>query len=120
MIDFLIIDSRTTYNTILGRPFLTKTKAVVSLNHLAMKIPIAVDVVTIKGDQEAERVCYIIASKESYWIVSDTQLKSYLTRDKLSPYTILGVSDDTYPKPIDKIEVPLDHQILKVKMGTPA
>lgn len=66
MIDFLIIDSRTTYNTILGRPFLTKTKAAVSLNHLAMKIPIAAYVVTVKGDQQAARVCYIVASKESY------------------------------------------------------
>lgn len=84
-----------------------------------MKIPTAMDVVTIKRDQHTTRDCYVVASKESNQTASDTQLKVYFTKDRLSTYGILGVPNDTYPKTIGEIEVPLDPQILKVKMGIP-
>ena len=50
MIDFLIIDHPGAYNIILGRPFLATTKVAISMHYLAIKIPTAGEIVTIKGD----------------------------------------------------------------------
>ncbi|KAH9704302.1 protein STRICTOSIDINE SYNTHASE-LIKE 10 [Citrus sinensis] len=54
MIDFLIVDHPGAYNIILGRPFLVATKAVVSMYYLAMKVPVAQNVITIKRDQQSD------------------------------------------------------------------
>ena len=66
MIDFLIIDYQGAYNIILGRPFLVATKAVVSMYYLAMKVPAAHEVITIKGDQQSAHGYYSVASKVTY------------------------------------------------------
>ena len=66
MIDFLIVDYAGAYNIILGRPFLVATKAMVSMQYLAMKVPTAQEVITIKGDQQSAHGCYSVASKVTY------------------------------------------------------
>lgn len=53
MDDLIIVDSLGAYNIILDKPSLTKTKATVSLHLLAIKIPTATDVVTIKRDDNS-------------------------------------------------------------------
>lgn len=51
MIDLLIMDRLGACNIIPGKPFLTKTKAVVSMHYLAMKILTTKDIITINRDQ---------------------------------------------------------------------
>ena len=77
MIDFLIVDHPSAYNIILGRSFLVATKAVVSMHYIAMKIPAAQEVITIKRDQQSARGCYSMASKVTYQIASDPPVKGY-------------------------------------------
>lgn len=51
MIDFLIMDHLSACNIIMGKPFLTKIKAMVSMHYLAMKILTTKDIITINKDQ---------------------------------------------------------------------
>ena len=82
MIDFLIVDHPGAYNIILGRPFLATTKATISMNYLAMKIPTAEKIITIKGDQQSARGCYSVASKMSYQIATNMLLEGYPVRTR--------------------------------------
>lgn len=50
MIGFLIMDRLSACNIILGKPFLTKTKAVVSMHYFAMKILTTKDIITVNRD----------------------------------------------------------------------
>ncbi|KAL5794179.1 hypothetical protein ACOSP7_002773 [Xanthoceras sorbifolium] len=49
--EFLVVDTPSAYNIILGRPFLVRTKSVVSIYHHVLKFPIGDRVGVIHGDQ---------------------------------------------------------------------
>ena len=78
MIVFLIVDHPGAYNIILGRPFLATTKASISMHYLAMKIPTAEEIITIKGNKQLAQGCYFITSKANYQIATNMFLEGYL------------------------------------------
>lgn len=55
---FLIIDGDSTYNIIMGRPWLHDLKAVPSTYHQVLKFPTSWGVEKILGDQTTARECY--------------------------------------------------------------
>jgi len=58
-IKYLVIDTNTSYNILLGRSSLNKLGAIVSTPHLAMKFPsLSGDILTIHVDQKIARECY--------------------------------------------------------------
>jgi hypothetical protein len=64
MVDFLVVDQPSTYNTIIGRPSLNKLKATTSTYHLKMKFSTDEGVEEVKGDQVAPRKCYNTSLKK--------------------------------------------------------
>ncbi|XP_072056333.1 uncharacterized protein [Arachis hypogaea] len=58
-IQYLVVDSFSPYNLILGRPFLNRFAAIVSTVHLCVKFPTQDDTVaTVHGDLQEARYCY--------------------------------------------------------------
>nr|XP_023882263.1 uncharacterized protein LOC111994609 [Quercus suber] len=75
-IDFLVVDSPSSYNVIIGRPALNKWKASTSTYCLKMKFPTDDGVGEIIGDQVLARECYqaVLAAKENHtWIVEEKE-----------------------------------------------
>nr|XP_023895560.1 uncharacterized protein LOC112007449 [Quercus suber] len=75
-IDFLVVDSPSSYNVIIGRPALNKWKASTSTYCLKMKFPTDDGVGEVKGDQVLARECYqaVLAAKENHtWIVEEEE-----------------------------------------------
>ncbi|GAV60505.1 hypothetical protein CFOL_v3_04035 [Cephalotus follicularis] len=60
---FLVIDTPSPYNAIIGRPRQNPMEAIVSTRHLLVKFPTRFGVGNIRGDQEAARQCYQTATK---------------------------------------------------------
>jgi hypothetical protein len=58
MVKFLVVDGRSAYNVILGRPALNELKAVTSTPHLCMKFPTDTEVRMVRGDQRSSLLCY--------------------------------------------------------------
>ncbi|XP_074314961.1 uncharacterized protein LOC141651138 [Silene latifolia] len=63
LVRYLVIEGPTTYNVILGRPWLHQMKAVPSTYHQCLKFPTPWGTVTVKGDREESRNCYTQALK---------------------------------------------------------
>ncbi|XP_074305785.1 uncharacterized protein LOC141641006 [Silene latifolia] len=63
LVRYLVIEGPTTYNVILGRPWLHQMKAVPSTYHQCLKFPTSWGTVTVKGDREESRNCYAQALK---------------------------------------------------------
>ncbi|GAV65732.1 hypothetical protein CFOL_v3_09246, partial [Cephalotus follicularis] len=57
---FLVVDTPSPYNAIIGRPGLNLLEAIVSTRHLLMKFPTRFGVGEVRGDQEVARRCYKI------------------------------------------------------------
>ena len=64
MMKFLVVDIRSAYNVILGRPTLYKFKAVVSVYHHAMKFPCKHGVGTLRGEQKVVRSYYEVSCRQ--------------------------------------------------------
>ena len=62
MIDFVVVDIPSAYNMILGRPFLSKIRGVLSIYHNVLKFPIGEEVGILKGDQQMAQRCYAVSS----------------------------------------------------------
>ncbi|XP_074310514.1 uncharacterized protein LOC141646543 [Silene latifolia] len=60
---YLVIDGPSTYNVILGRPWIHEMKAIPSTYHQCLKFPTPWGVQEIRGDQEDAKNCYKIALK---------------------------------------------------------
>ncbi|XP_074301175.1 uncharacterized protein LOC141632530 [Silene latifolia] len=60
---YLVIDGPSTYNVILGRPWIHEMKAVTSTYHQSLKFPTPWGVQEIRGDQNIARDCYKNALK---------------------------------------------------------
>ncbi|GAV86322.1 hypothetical protein CFOL_v3_29754 [Cephalotus follicularis] len=55
---FLVVDTPSPYNAIVGRPGLNLLEAIVSMRHLLVKFPTRFGVGEVRGDQQAARQCY--------------------------------------------------------------
>ncbi|XP_074299127.1 uncharacterized protein LOC141630160 [Silene latifolia] len=55
---YLVIDGPSTYNVILGRPWIHEMKAIPSTYHQCLKFPTPWGVQEIRGDQEEAKDCY--------------------------------------------------------------
>ncbi|GAV80116.1 LOW QUALITY PROTEIN: hypothetical protein CFOL_v3_23578, partial [Cephalotus follicularis] len=63
MINFVVVDVPSSYNTILGRPWQNIIDVVVSTRYLAVKFPTDQGVGLVKGDQAIARQCYFSSIK---------------------------------------------------------
>lgn len=63
VVDFLVIDCPSAYNTILGRSTLNRLKVVTSTYYLLMRFPIKGVVGKVRDDQVAARECYMASLK---------------------------------------------------------
>jgi len=66
MVKFLVVEGRSAYNVILGRPALNDLGDVTSTPHLCMKFPTNSGVGVVRGDQRAARMCYITTLKAGH------------------------------------------------------
>ena len=66
--NFLVVDSPSSYNVIIGRPTLNRWEATTSTYCLKVKFLTEYGVGEIKGDQVLARECYqaVLASKENH------------------------------------------------------
>ena len=61
---FLIVDSPSAYNVLLGRPSLNAIKAIPSAYHMVVKFPTTNGVGMVRGDQRVARECYSASMKQ--------------------------------------------------------
>ena len=61
---FLIVDSPSAYNMLLGRPSLNAIKAIPSAYHMMIKFPTVSGVGMVRGDQRVARECYTASMKQ--------------------------------------------------------
>ena len=72
--NFLVVDSPSSYNVIIGRPTLNRWKVATYTYYLKVKFPIEQGVGEIRGDQVLARGCYqvVLATKENHmWTIED-------------------------------------------------
>ncbi|CAL2265898.1 unnamed protein product [Prunus armeniaca] len=62
---FLVVDCPIAYNSIIGRPALTRIKAILSPHMLLLKFPTHSGVSQVQGDQLSAQVCYVLSVGES-------------------------------------------------------
>ena len=61
---FLIVDAHSSYNMLLGRPFLNAIKVIPSAYHMMINFPTTNGVGMVRGDQRAARECYSASMKQ--------------------------------------------------------
>ena len=59
MPNFIVVETPSAYNIILGRPPLNRARAVVSTHRLVVKFPTPQGTGILKGDQATTRSCYV-------------------------------------------------------------
>ena len=62
MTEFIVVNTPSAYNAILGRPFLSGIKGVLSIYHNVLKFPVGTRVGEVRGDQQATRTCYVVST----------------------------------------------------------
>ncbi|XP_074315272.1 uncharacterized protein LOC141651457 [Silene latifolia] len=62
---YLVIGGPSTYNVILGRPWIHEMKAILSTYHQCLKFPMPSGLQEIRGDQEEAKDCYKVALKST-------------------------------------------------------
>ena len=62
MTDFIVVDTPSAYNAILGRPFLSGIRGVLSIHHNVLKFPVGARVGEVRGDQQAARHCHAVST----------------------------------------------------------
>lgn len=60
-----MVDHRSAYHGVLGRPALNELGAVTSIHHLCMKFPTDRGIATLRGDQMGSRKCYLNSLRKS-------------------------------------------------------
>ncbi|XP_024036872.1 uncharacterized protein LOC127898770 [Citrus sinensis] len=70
MLDFIVVEERSPYQMILGRPFMRISQCVISTHYLALKYRVNGVVGVVKGDQRMARSCYATAAKETLQVTS--------------------------------------------------
>ena len=64
IVRFLIVDVPSTYNMLLGRPFLNAIKSIPSAYHMVIKFPTTNRVGMVRGDHRVARECYSTSMKQ--------------------------------------------------------
>ncbi|XP_022846306.1 uncharacterized protein LOC111369054 [Olea europaea var. sylvestris] len=110
---FLIVDSRSAYHGVLGRPALKELGAVISIYQLCMKFPTENGVTTVRGDQKGSRECYLssikkVEPRDIHVIIADIVMADV-------PGDALTDSED-----IDMIDVPPNSEVLVIDEIDPA
>ncbi|GAV67537.1 hypothetical protein CFOL_v3_11042 [Cephalotus follicularis] len=76
---FLVVDTPSPYNAIVGRPGLNLMQAIVSTWHLLMKFPTRFGAGEARGDQQAARQCYITTisdkGKDKVLLIANVELR---------------------------------------------
>ncbi|GAV69124.1 hypothetical protein CFOL_v3_12625 [Cephalotus follicularis] len=80
-IRFLVVDTPSPYNAIIGRPGLNLMVSIVSTRHLLVKFPTRFGVGEVRGDQQAARQCYRTAISDKW-------------KDKVLPITNVELRGD--------------------------
>ena len=62
MSEFIVVDTPSAYNAILGRPFLSGIREVLSIYHNILKFPVGTGVGEVRGDQQAARNYYAVST----------------------------------------------------------
>ncbi|CAL8993945.1 unnamed protein product [Prunus brigantina] len=62
---FLVVNCPTAYNAIIGRPALTRMKAILSPHMLLLKFPTPSGIGQVRGDQLSAQICYVSSTEES-------------------------------------------------------
>ncbi|GAV57524.1 hypothetical protein CFOL_v3_01061 [Cephalotus follicularis] len=96
---FLVVDTPSPYNAIIGRPGLNLMEVIVSTRHLLMKFPTRFGMGEVRGDQQVARQCYKTAIMDK-------------GKDKVLPIAnveLRGDMEPERPQPVeDVVQVPLD------------
>ncbi|GAV58303.1 hypothetical protein CFOL_v3_01837, partial [Cephalotus follicularis] len=86
---FLVVDTPSPYNAIIGRPGLNLIEAIVSTRHLLMKFPTRFGVGEARGDQQAARQCYKTAimdkGKEKVLPIANVELRGDMEPERSQP-----------------------------------
>ena len=61
---FLVVDTPSAYNMLLGRPSLNAIKAIPSTYHMMIKFPTTSGVGMVRGDQRVDRECYSASMRQ--------------------------------------------------------
>jgi len=87
-VKFLLVEANTSYNVLLGRPFLNAFGAIVSILHLIMKFPSDKGTIcTVHADQQIARQCYIAGLKIAPYNRLRKQHRSEVPMTDLDPRT---------------------------------
>jgi hypothetical protein len=62
MTEFIVVDTPSAYNAMLGRPFLSGIRGVLSVYHNVLKFPVGTRVGEVRGDRQAARNCYAMST----------------------------------------------------------
>ncbi|GAV81590.1 hypothetical protein CFOL_v3_25044 [Cephalotus follicularis] len=96
---FLVVDTPSPYNAIIGRPGLNLMEAIVSTRKLLMKFPTRFGVGEARGDQQVARQCYKTAVMDR-------------GKDKVLPIANVELRGDVEPERLqsveDVVQVPLE------------
>ncbi|CAL8114263.1 unnamed protein product [Prunus armeniaca] len=76
---FQVVNCPTAYNAIIGRPALTRMKAILSPHMLLLKFPTHSGIGQVRGDQLSARICYVSSTEESTTQASGQQPPETLT-----------------------------------------
>ncbi|GAV84266.1 hypothetical protein CFOL_v3_27710 [Cephalotus follicularis] len=86
---FLVVDTPSPYNAIIGRPGLNLLEAIVSTKHLLMKFPTRFGVGEVRGDQQVARLCYKTAimdkGKDKVFTIENVELKEDIEPERPQP-----------------------------------
>ncbi|GAV83661.1 hypothetical protein CFOL_v3_27107, partial [Cephalotus follicularis] len=96
---FLVVDTPSPYNAIIGRPGLNLMEAIVSTRHLLVKFPTRFGVGEVRADQQAGRQCYRAA-------ISDKGKHKELP---IANVELRGDMEPERPQPVeDVVQMPLE------------
>ena len=70
MLDFVVVEEKSPYQIILGRPFMRVSQCVISTRYLALKYRVNGVVGVVKGDQRMARNYYATAAKETLQVMA--------------------------------------------------
>ncbi|GAV59834.1 hypothetical protein CFOL_v3_03365 [Cephalotus follicularis] len=86
---FLVVDTPSPYNAIIGRPGMNLMEAIVSTRHLLMKFPTRFGVGEARGDQQAARQCYKTAvadcGKDKVLPIANVELRGDVEPERPQP-----------------------------------
>ena len=77
MTEFIVVDTPSTYNAILGRPYLSGIRGVLSIYHNVLKFPVGSGVGEVRGDQQVARNCYAVSTNPATFANQYASVASY-------------------------------------------